>query len=188
MIVHFSDFPPGFAPTAPTIANMSTPAPEVSKKVGATSQTPVGAAIDGRPPLPSPEFLEQLQGQSLKLEKASPREIIGWAVENYFPKLTMATAFGPEGCVIIHYLAEIEPRTPVFNLDTGYQFPETLAMRDRIAQALWHRRRIQKRRHDRRTVRSATRRAGLQDRSRTNAASIARSRYCARRPSACGPG
>ncbi len=45
----------------------------------------------------------------------------------------MATAFGPEGCVIIHMLAEIEPRTPVFNLDTGYQFDETLELRDRIA-------------------------------------------------------
>lgn len=46
----------------------------------------------------------------------------------------MATAFGPEGCVIIHMLAEIEPRTPVFNLETGYQFKETLELRDRIAQ------------------------------------------------------
>ena len=31
-------------------------------------------------------------------------------------------------------LAEIEPRTHVFNLDTGYQFKETLELRDRIAQ------------------------------------------------------
>jgi phosphoadenosine phosphosulfate reductase len=46
----------------------------------------------------------------------------------------MATAFGPEGCVILHMLAEIEPRVRVFNLDTGYQFAETLALRDRIAE------------------------------------------------------
>ena len=46
----------------------------------------------------------------------------------------MATAFGPEGCLIIHLLAEVEPRVHVFNLETGYQFPETLALRDRIAQ------------------------------------------------------
>jgi len=30
-------------------------------------------------------------------------------------------------------LAEIEPRVRVFNLDTGYQFAETLELRDRIA-------------------------------------------------------
>jgi phosphoadenosine phosphosulfate reductase len=45
----------------------------------------------------------------------------------------MATAFGPEGCVLLHMLAEIDPRTRVFNLDTGYQFSETLELRDRIA-------------------------------------------------------
>jgi phosphoadenosine phosphosulfate reductase len=77
-------------------------------------------------------LLEKLCEHSQRLETATPREIIAWAVETYFPKLTMATAFGPEGCVIIHYLAEIEPRTAVFNLDTGYQFEETLALRERI--------------------------------------------------------
>jgi phosphoadenosine phosphosulfate reductase len=80
---------------------------------------------------PSPEWLAE---QSERLEAASPREIVAWAVENFFPQLTMATAFGPEGCAIIHWLAEVEPRTPVFNLDTGYQFKETLELRDRIAQ------------------------------------------------------
>src|SRR5579885_1302961 len=68
---------------------------------------------------PSPEWLAE---QSQRLETASPPEIIAWAVENFFPQLTMATAFGPEGCLIIHWLAQNEPRTPVFNLDTGYQF------------------------------------------------------------------
>src|SRR3954471_22821976 len=69
-----------------------------------------------------------------RLEGATPREILRWAVEAFFPRLTMATAFGPEGCVILHMLAEIEPRVRVFNLDTGYQFAETLELRDRIAE------------------------------------------------------
>jgi phosphoadenosine phosphosulfate reductase len=86
------------------------------------------------PQAASPELLEQLRVASAALDGAGPQEIIAWAVTTYFPKLTMATAFGPEGCVIIHMLAEIEPRTHVFNLDTGYQFPETLKLRDRIAQ------------------------------------------------------
>lgn len=62
--------------------------------------------------------------------------ILRWAVETFFPKLTMATAFGPEGNCILHMLADIEretgKRVRVFNLDTGYQFPETLQTRDRI--------------------------------------------------------
>ena len=46
----------------------------------------------------------------------------------------MATAFGPEGCVILSMLAKIAPETYVFNLETGYQFQETLDLRDRIAE------------------------------------------------------
>jgi len=69
-----------------------------------------------------------------RLKGANPQEILLWAVETFYPKLTMATAFGPEGCAILHMLAEIEPRVRVFNLDTGYQFPETLALRDQIAE------------------------------------------------------
>jgi phosphoadenosine phosphosulfate reductase len=44
----------------------------------------------------------------------------------------MATAFGAEGCCILHMLAEIEPRVTVLNLDTGYQFRETYELRERI--------------------------------------------------------
>jgi phosphoadenosine phosphosulfate reductase len=81
----------------------------------------------------SAEEIAFLAESSQKLETASPHEIIAWAVEHYHPKLTMATAFGPEGCVILHLLAEVETAVHVFNLDTGYQFKETLELRDRIA-------------------------------------------------------
>jgi phosphoadenosine phosphosulfate reductase len=83
---------------------------------------------------PSPELLEELAAASSRLEKATPEEIIAWGVEHYAPYLTMATAFGPEGCVILAMLAKIAPETYVFNLDTGYQFQETLDLRDRIAE------------------------------------------------------
>jgi phosphoadenosine phosphosulfate reductase len=67
-----------------------------------------------------------------RLEGRPPREVLRWAVEQFHPRLTMATAFGPEGCCLIHMLAEIEPGVRIFNLDTGYQFPETLELRERI--------------------------------------------------------
>lgn len=85
-------------------------------------------------PAAPPVDLEWLAAQSDKLEDAHPRDIIAWAAEQYFPKLTMATAFGPEGCVIIHYLAQVNRDVHVFNLETGYQFQETLDLRDRIAE------------------------------------------------------
>ena len=77
---------------------------------------------------------ESLAEISARLEHATALEILRWAVDEYFPKLTMATAFGAEGCCLIHMIAEIEPRVRIFNLETGYQFPETLQLRDQIAQ------------------------------------------------------
>jgi phosphoadenosine phosphosulfate reductase len=81
----------------------------------------------------SPEVREDLSQASRSLEGLEPPDIINWAFERYGQRLTMATAFGPEGCLIIHWLATIAPKTFVFNLDTGYQFNETLELRDRIA-------------------------------------------------------
>lgn len=81
----------------------------------------------------SAELRADLATASRSLESAEPVEIIRWAVDRYGDRLTMATAFGPEGCLIIHWLAAIAPGTFVFNLDTGYQFKETLDLRDRIA-------------------------------------------------------
>lgn len=82
----------------------------------------------------APESLaDELTAASAQLESAEPKEVIRWAAERFGDKLTMATAFGPEGCLILHWIAEVAPSTYVFNLETGYQFPEMLELRDRIA-------------------------------------------------------
>jgi len=75
---------------------------------------------------------EQIAEANARLEGQDPETILSWAVDTFFPRLTMGTAFGAEGCCIIHMLAQIEPRVHVFNLETGYQFPQTLALRERI--------------------------------------------------------
>jgi phosphoadenosine phosphosulfate reductase len=83
---------------------------------------------------PTPQLLEELSEASQRLEAATPEEIIAWGVKQYAPYFTMATAFGPEGCLILSMLAKIAPETYVFNLETGYQFQETLDLRDKIAE------------------------------------------------------
>ena len=75
---------------------------------------------------------DQIAAVNRLLEGAAPQRILRWAVAEFHPRLTMATAFGAEGCCLIHMLAEIEPGVRAFNLDTGYQFPETLELRERI--------------------------------------------------------
>jgi len=74
----------------------------------------------------------QIAAACAKLDGQTPEAILRWAVDRFFPRLTMATAFGPEGNCIIHILAGIEPHVRIFNLETGYQFPETLKLRERI--------------------------------------------------------
>jgi phosphoadenosine phosphosulfate reductase len=80
----------------------------------------------------TPELVAELAARSEEFEGASPTQIVAWASQRFAPRLTMATAFGPEGMCLIHMLSEIAPRTHVFNLETGYQFPETLKLRDRV--------------------------------------------------------
>lgn len=75
---------------------------------------------------------EEISSASERLAQASPQKILLWAVTSFFPRLTMGTAFGVEGCCLIHMLAEIEPRVSLFNLETGYQFAETLDLREKI--------------------------------------------------------
>src|SRR5262245_15257591 len=75
---------------------------------------------------------EELAAANRLLADESPEGILRWAVRTFHPRLTMATAFGAEGCCLIHMLAGIEPDVRIFNLDTGYQFRETLELRERI--------------------------------------------------------
>ncbi len=80
---------------------------------------------------PDPDALHTL---SLQMEDKWPDEILRWAVDTYGKKLTMATAFGAEGCVLLAMLSETPGGrdTHIFNLDTGYQFQETLDLRERF--------------------------------------------------------
>src|SRR6185436_270808 len=80
----------------------------------------------------TPELQAEIERKNAELESATPQEILRWSIQRFAPKFTMATAFGPEGMVILHMLSEIERTTPVFNLDTGYQFKETLELREEV--------------------------------------------------------
>lgn len=92
----------------------------------------VGSAAADPPLLPTPELMNELTQASADLEVASPQAILRWTIDRFAPLFTMATAFGPEGMCLIHMLAELGGKTPIFNLDTGYQFAETLELRERV--------------------------------------------------------
>jgi len=62
------------------------------------------------------------------LDGKSALEILTWAAEQIGPKLTFATGFGAEGCVIIDLIGRAKLPIDLFTLDTGLLFPETYAL------------------------------------------------------------
>lgn len=75
---------------------------------------------------------EELAGLARDLEECSAEEILRWAVDRFAPKLTFATGFGIEGCVIIDLVAQAGLEVDLFTLDTGLLFPETYELWQRL--------------------------------------------------------
>ncbi len=61
-----------------------------------------------------------------RLEKSTPQEILKWACEKY-RCLCVAASFGKDSIVLLHMLRSIRPDLDVIYLNTGYDFPETVA-------------------------------------------------------------
>jgi len=65
------------------------------------------------------------------LADSAPHEILARAVDR-FPRITFATGFGVEGCLLIDLIARYDLHIDVFTLDTGLLFPETYALWRRL--------------------------------------------------------
>lgn len=78
---------------------------------------------------PSPDELAQL---SQSLEGQAPSQILETALAQYGPRIILACSFGAEDVVLVDMMMQINPRSMLFYLDTGFLFPETYAVRDRI--------------------------------------------------------
>jgi phosphoadenylyl-sulfate reductase (thioredoxin) len=71
-----------------------------------------------------------------RLEGATPEEVLAWAAGRFAPRLAFATAFGPEGIVLLDLIARHRLPIDVFTLDTGLFFPETYALWSRLEERL----------------------------------------------------
>ncbi len=74
----------------------------------------------------SPEEIKRL---SLEFEGKHPKEVLKWAVDHLWPRVEISTAFGMEGVVILDIAMQLERKMHVFTIDTGFLFPETLALK-----------------------------------------------------------
>lgn len=80
--------------------------------------------------IPSPVFdpalpMDDVGAIGAALETAEPLETLRWAVERYGRRLTFATGFGPEGCLLVDLIGRHNLDVDLFTLDTGFLFPET---------------------------------------------------------------
>ena len=65
---------------------------------------------------------------AMELEGRPAGDVLRWAVERYARRLTFATGFGPEGCVLIDLIGRERLPIDLFTLDTGLFFEETYSL------------------------------------------------------------
>jgi phosphoadenosine phosphosulfate reductase len=67
-------------------------------------------------------------------EESSAEELLEWALFRFPRHRTLVTTgFGMEGCALLHLLAAHRAAPPVVYFDTHFLFPETHALRERLA-------------------------------------------------------
>lgn len=74
----------------------------------------------------------EIKQLSRRFETRGVEEILEWAVERFSPRLAMTSNFGAEGVVVMDHLARVAPETPIIYLETGFQFPQTDELKERL--------------------------------------------------------
>ncbi len=78
--------------------------------------------------------LEELEAEELatRFEGEGPQTVIGWALEQFHPRIALASSLQAEDMVILDIAWKINPGIRVFTLDTGRLHEETYATMERI--------------------------------------------------------
>jgi phosphoadenosine phosphosulfate reductase len=71
-----------------------------------------------------------------RFDGASSEEILRWAWERFGTRAAIGTSFQGAGLVMMHLARENKLDFPIFTLDTGLLFPETLALKRRLEEYL----------------------------------------------------
>lgn len=74
-----------------------------------------------------------LASESRRLELLSPAERLAFAVDTFGEDLLFTSSFGAQSGVLLHLWSVVAKHLPVYFIDTGFLFPETLAYRDELA-------------------------------------------------------
>jgi phosphoadenosine phosphosulfate reductase len=61
-------------------------------------------------------------------------DLLEWAIQTFGSGLSLGTGLGASGIVLVDLAMQINPEVDIFYIDTGYFFPETLALVQRLEQ------------------------------------------------------
>ena len=67
-----------------------------------------------------------------RFSNASAENVLAWAWERFGKRAAIGTSFQGAGLVMMHLAKQHGLEFPVFTLDTGFLFPETLALKKRL--------------------------------------------------------
>ena len=81
-------------------------------------------------------MLLDLERLNERFESCSPQEILEWSIGTYWPNIAMSSSFQTQSIPLLHMSARIKPELPVYFLDTGCHFPETLRFKDMMQKRL----------------------------------------------------
>lgn len=77
--------------------------------------------------------VQEIEKLSIQFETKAPQEIIRWAVDRFWPEVAMSSSFQTQSMPLLHMVTQMKRGIPVFFLDTGYHFWETLIFREKVA-------------------------------------------------------
>lgn len=80
--------------------------------------------------------LPPLKALQARYAKADATAILRDVVQRFAGRVAVASSFGAESVVLLHQLAQLDPKVPVIFLNTGKLFGETLRYRDRVQNLL----------------------------------------------------
>ncbi|MFN8487040.1 MAG: phosphoadenylyl-sulfate reductase [Caldilineaceae bacterium] len=101
--------------------------------IGHSSVTPNASSA---PKSPASDFLDRVNLNcnqfNRRFEQGAALNILAWAIETFGQGLSIGTSFGASGIVLMDLALQISRRVDIFYIDTGYFFPETYTLIDRL--------------------------------------------------------
>jgi phosphoadenosine phosphosulfate reductase len=75
---------------------------------------------------------ERVREIQATVETWSAERVLRWAFDNFGDEVAIASAFGAEGMAVIDMASRIRADFPLFTLDTGFLFPETYDLMEKV--------------------------------------------------------